>query len=102
MPPSTLLPSLVLLATTLSTALLAGGCAQDPQHKRPSASQQRTAPSADQDLHVVPHAAAANTPGHGWRYFSNPAARRAVVISPQQDYYYSRGDGLHWVAARQI
>jgi len=40
--------------------------------------------------------------GHGWRYFSDPEARRAVVISPEGDYYLSRrGKGLRWVAAEQ-
>ena len=50
---------------------------------------------------VVPHSAAPEAPGYGWRYFSDPATRRAVVISPQGDYYYSRGKGLRWVAAEQ-
>ena len=104
MQPSRLLASLALGAAALGTALLASGCAHGPQHGRPSAALQHAAPSAGpQDaMHVVPHGATASAPGHGWRYFSNPAARRAVVISPQQDYYYSRGDGLHWVAAQQI
>ena len=33
-------------------------------------------------------------PGHGWRYFSDSRKGRAVVISPDGDYYYSRGKGL--------
>lgn len=31
---------------------------------------------------------------HGWRYYSDPAAVRAVVISPQGDYYLNSGEGL--------
>ena len=36
----------------------------------------------------------AGEPGHGWQYFSDARKARAVVISPNGDYYYSRGDGL--------
>ena len=39
---------------------------------------------------------------HGWRYFSDPATDRSVVISPQGDYYLNRGSGLRWVAGTQI
>lgn len=104
----TFLVSLALLATAIGTPVLAGGSEHGPQHERPSAARQRAAknlaqePARTQEMQVVPHDAAANAPGHGWRYFTNPAARRAVVISPQEDYYYSRGDGLRWVAARQF
>ena len=53
-------------------------------------------------MQVVTNSASPDATGHGWRYFSDPATRRAVVISPQGDYYYSsRGKGLHWVAAEQ-
>ena len=51
---------------------------------------------------AVAHSAAPDAPGYGWRYFSDPAVPRAVVISPQGDYYYSRGKGLRWIAAKQI
>ena len=40
-------------------------------------------------------------PGYGWRYFSDPAAGRAVVISPQGEYFVSRGKGLTLVAVTQ-
>lgn len=36
-------------------------------------------------------------PGHGWRYFSDARHARAVVISPNGDYYYSHGEGLQLV-----
>ena len=55
----------------------------------------------DHGMQVVANNAAPDAPGYGWRYFSDPVARRAVVISPQGDYYYSRGKGLHWIAAEQ-
>lgn len=35
---------------------------------------------------------------YGWRYFSDPAARHAVVISPAGQYFVSFGKGLQPVA----
>ncbi|MCW5657744.1 MAG: hypothetical protein KIT60_08570 [Burkholderiaceae bacterium] len=55
----------------------------------------------DHGMQAVPTGAGAGEPGHGWRYFSDPAACRAVVISPQGEYYYSRGEGLGLVAVTQ-
>lgn len=49
-------------------------------------------------MQAVANRAGRGEPGHGWRYFSDPAAVRAVVISPQGQYYLSRGKGLHRVA----
>ena len=36
-------------------------------------------------------------PGHGWQYFTDVRQARAVVISPEGGYYYSRGHGLELV-----
>lgn len=36
-------------------------------------------------------------PAHGWQYFSDARRSRAVVISPNGDYYYSHGEGLELV-----
>ena len=36
-------------------------------------------------------------PGHGWQYFVDGRKHRAVVISPEGAYYYSRGRGLDLV-----
>lgn len=55
----------------------------------------------DHGMQPVSNPASANERAHGWRYFSDPATDRAVVISPQGDYYLSRGRGLHWVAGAQ-
>lgn len=52
----------------------------------------------DEGMRVVPTAAGPGEPGDGWRYFSDPAAHRAVVISPQGEYFLSRGHGLRLVA----
>jgi hypothetical protein len=48
-------------------------------------------------MQVVAVAANPGEPGHGWRYFSDLRRSRAVVISPDGNYYYSRGEGLELV-----
>lgn len=52
-------------------------------------------------MQTVPHSAAPGDAAYGWRYFTDPAAHRAVVISPKGEYYYSRGKGLSLVAVTQ-
>lgn len=42
---------------------------------------------------VVPNASLPEQASYGWRYFSNPRAVYAVVISPSGEYFLSRGDG---------
>jgi len=98
---TTLLAALAMLAAAISTPLVAGDRAHDSQRDRQHATDKRTTDGFDHGMQEVPHSASPATPGHGWRYFTDPAARRAVVISPQGDYYYSRGKGLHWIAAEQ-
>ena len=56
------------------------------------------ASGAEPALREVPHEAGPGQPGHGWRYFSDARAHRAVVIDPDGTYYYSRGRGLHPVS----
>lgn len=102
MQPITFLATITLLASALSTPLWAGDREHDPQRDRQHATDKRTTDGFDYGMQVVPHSAAPDAPGHGWRYFSDPATRRAVVISPQGDYYFSRGKGLRWVAAEQV
>ena len=106
MKPTPLLASIALLAAAASTPLWAadrqGDQPRNPQTAtQKQASKEGAARGFDHGMQPVVHDAAAAVPGHGWRYFTDPAARRAVVISPQGDYYYSRGTGLHWVAAEQ-
>lgn len=55
----------------------------------------------DRGMQAVPTIAGPGQPGHGWRYFCDPAAGRAVVISPQGEYYLNRGEGLSLVAVTQ-
>ena len=50
-------------------------------------------------MHAVPNDSSPGERAYGWQYFSDPVAYRAVVISPQGDYYYSHGKGLRWIAA---
>ena len=97
-----LLASIAVLATAVSTPLLAGDRKNATQRDRLQVTDKRTKDGFDHGLQEVRHGASPNTPGNGWRYFTDPGARRAVVISPQGDYYYSRGRGLQWVAAEQI
>ena len=100
---SVLLASIGLLATVLGSPVLAGDHDGDRDRgpDRPHAANTSPDGILDHGMRAVPNRAGADEWGHGWQYFSDPAARRAVVISPQGDYYYSRGKGLRWVAAAQ-
>lgn len=104
MQPTPFLATIALLAAAISTPLWAGERERehDQRRERQHVLDQRAADRFDYDMQVVSHDAPPTAPGYGWRYFSDQAGRRAVVISPQGDYYYSRGKGLHWVAAEQI
>jgi hypothetical protein len=55
----------------------------------------------DHGMQTVLTTAGPGQPGEGWLYFSHPAADRAVVISPQGEYYFSQGEGLRLVAVKQ-
>jgi hypothetical protein len=48
-------------------------------------------------MQAVATATKAGEPGHGWQYFTDSRRKRAVVISPSGDYYYSHGEGLEIV-----
>ena len=96
----TALISAALLVSFVSAPLLAGEHDKNRRH----ASEHRRAPAAErrlQDMQTVPTSSNAQEPGFSWQYFSDPLTLHAVVISPQGDYYFSRGKGLHWVAAAQ-
>lgn len=85
------------LASTALIAVLATAAASTSAWAKDDALHDR-ARSADHGMQAVNHTAAAGEPGHGWRYFSDAQAHRAVVISPGGDYYYSHGKGLRLVA----
>ena len=94
--------AIAMLAAVISTPLMAEDHGNSPPNERQSVTVKTPSDGFDRSMQEVVHNAPATAPSHGWRYFSDPAARRAVVISPQGDYYFSqRGKGLHWVAAEQ-
>lgn len=91
--------SALLAATALAAAAIttASAHARDREHVRP----QRPASVANENMQPMPNAASPGERAHGWQYFCDPVERRAVVISPQGDYYLSQGRGLRWVAGAQ-
>lgn len=89
-----LLTTIALAAVTITAA---SAHARDREHARP----QIRASVANENMQPVPNTASAGERAHGWQYFCDPAERRAVVISPQGDYYLSQGRGLRWVAGAQ-
>lgn len=93
-----LIASIAMLAGAASAPALAGaphGAAAHPQH------QERYHDRAGHGMQAVATAAEPGAPGDGWRYYTDPQAHRAVVISPQGEYYLSRGKGLRLVALTQ-
>lgn len=52
---------------------------------------------ATPEMQPVAIGAKLGEPGHGWRYFTDEREGRAVVISPNGNYYYSDGEGLKLV-----
>ncbi|WBY02651.1 hypothetical protein PE066_03680 [Ramlibacter tataouinensis] len=93
--------SLGLLAALAGSPALAGDRDADRGGPAPQSAGAGTDRTANPGMQAVPHAAGPSERAHGWQYFSDPKAQRAVVISPQGDYYFSRGKGLRWVAAAQ-
>lgn len=91
----------VILATMAMLGAAAASPAIAADHGRDRGHQQASAGGFDHGMQAVPNNAGPQERAHGWRYFSDPQARRAVVISPQGDYYLSRGKGLRWVAGAQ-
>ena len=97
---TTLLASIGILAAVIGGPALAADRDHN-RHERPPVADTRAAVSSAAGMQAVRHNAGADEPGYGWQYFTDPAAGRAVVISPQGDYYLSRGKGLRWVTGPQ-
>ena len=90
-----------VLAAAVGAPAWAGDRHDGDRQQRQRAVAQRCAGDPGQGMQAIVNAAGAQERAHGWQYFSDPAACRAVVISPQGDYYLSRGKGLRWVASAQ-
>lgn len=80
------------LALGLATATI--GLAAHAGDRRKALQEDRNTAVGMQVVAIAPQA---GEPGHGWQYFSDARQGRAVVISPNGDYYYSRGHGLQLV-----
>lgn len=101
--------SLGVLATLTSIAAVAVAEVQPPRTQACVADdcrQDERTPAQlprghDRGMKEVPAQAGPGEPGHGWRYFADTEARRAVVISPQGEYFLSSGKGLHLVSVTQ-
>lgn len=75
--------------TLTLAAALTGVSSFAGEHRRES-KDHRHAATGMQAIAVSPQP---GEPGHGWQYFADARKARAVVISPEGDYYYSRGNG---------
>lgn len=107
--PLAAMAAFAVLTAVLSGPVRAAQAAQAAQAFQDTAAQPQRTHAArpasdgfDHGMQPVRHDATPQERAHGWRYYSDPSTQRAVVISPQGDYYYSRGKGLHWVAAEQV
>lgn len=89
-----LIAAIALLTGTVGASLFAA----DRDHAASAAA----ADGYDHGMQVVANAARPGEAAYGWRYYCDPATHRAVVISPQGDYYLSRGEGLRWVVKTQV
>lgn len=94
------LAAIGMLAAVLSAPVFAADRDQgkDRQRVREQAQSTRCIVGRGQGMQEITNSAGPPHRASGWRYFSDPVECRAVVISPQGDYYYSHGKGLRWVA----
>lgn len=77
------------------------GEVSDNRRKREQTQRTRPYDGFDHGMQVVPTTAGPGQPGDRWRYFSDPAADRAVVISPLGVYFFSQGKGPRLVAVTE-
>lgn len=82
------------LGVALGLAVAMIGVSSHAGDHRKESKDHRSAAAGMQVVSVSPKV---GEPGHGWQYFSDARKARAVVISPNGDYYYSHGDGLQLV-----
>ena len=67
---------------------------RDRHHDRGHDCRQREAADGVQQ---IPHGAQPDHSGQGWPYFSDSRDCRAVVISPEGEYFLSRGRGMRQI-----
>jgi hypothetical protein len=79
------------LAMILGTAALSTSIAVHADDHR---SESRDGHGAGSGMQSIANAATIGQSGFGWRYFGDACDASAVVISPEGDYYFSRGKGL--------
>ena len=88
-----------------STAVNTDGASRDTdRHNRRGRDDGHDGPThqaAQRGMQALPISAGPGEPAHGWRYYTDASGDRAVVISPQGEYFLSRGEGLHLVAVTQ-
>ena len=89
--------ALLLASIAIAAAAAATPTFADDGESHARAAQRSSARHADDDergMQTIANAAAPGDAAHGWRYFSDPHEHRAVVISPDGEYFVSRGKGL--------
>lgn len=85
--------STFFLTIIASAAVIASAAAV----ARPDPAQAGNGHRASPVLRAVLNSSQPQDAAYGWRYFSNPRAVHAVVISPSGEYFLSRGDGLRQI-----
>ena len=71
---------LAAIAMLASAPVLAGE--REDRHERQQRTEQTAPNGFDHGMQPVAHNAGPGERAHGWRYFSDPATYRAVVITP--------------------
>lgn len=90
--------SCAILAIAGASSFAAPRDTPPPDRAGTASRQAAPAQRSDSAMAELPNRAVAGEPAYGWRYFSDPAAPRAVVISPAGEYFVSLGKGLQAVA----
>ncbi len=72
----------------IAAAVLSGAAVARPEQAK-AGDHDRAKPA----LQVVSNISVPGQAAYGWQYFSDPRARRAVIISPAGEYFLSRGAG---------
>ena len=79
-----------LTTIALATALVGTTALARPDQTNMHSAKHMRAKAA---LRVVPNRSQPTQAAYGWKYFTNPRAPHAVMISPSGEYFLSLGDG---------